>query len=474
VLRFIERRLDKQVSAVGLAVFRIAYGCVLFLEVAQLYYFRRFFFDPVPYVSPHAPDLTLPLIVWLVVIGCLIVGAFTRPAAIVNYAFTLVSLSRFTTYEYHHDYIMIGVNFLLMFLPVGRRLSVDRLLAKRLRGSAAPAPPRTVSVLAYEVPVFVGIALVYFDSAIHKLSSPMWRAGLGLWQPASAPYATFFDWSWFLDQQVTVRTLGILVIALEAVFIGLMWHRRARVPLLVLGVAFHLGIFAVFALPLFALGVASLFLLLVPAGWWEARAASAPAPARGPRKFAVHGIAGFLGVAVISQVLCLFESPPLAWLTGPLRHTRLYAGWRGAARTLLGIDPHAVFMDLRYGPHPQQFAVVYVDARGAETWLPVVTSRGHAATYSTGRQQVYWMHRVNGRELRQERMEDGVRRLTAFWAHRHGVPLRDATFLIRARSLKKAQGWEPGLLHRQHEQPWATIGSATWSDGRFALSTVPR
>jgi hypothetical protein len=84
------------------------------------------------------------------------------------------------------------------------------------------------------------------------------------------------------------------------------------------------------------------------------------------------------------------------------------------------------------------------------------------------------MHRVNGRELRQERMEDGVRRLTAFWAHRHGVPLQDATFLIRARGLKKAQGWEPGLLHRQHEQPWATIGSATWSDGRFALSTVPR
>ena len=139
---------------------------------------------------------------------------------------------------------------------------------------------------------------------------------------------------------------------------------------------------------------------------------------------------------------------------------------------LLGIHPHAVFMDSRYGPYAKQFAVVYVDEQGRKIWLPVVTPRGHASVYSTGRQQVYWMHRVNGQELQPKRMERGIRRLTAFWTHKHGVDLEDAAFLILARDLKQANGWEAGLLHRQYEQPWVTVGTANWSGGGFTLNMI--
>lgn len=480
--RFIERRLEKQVSALGLGVFRIAYGCVLFLEVAQLHYFRHFFFDPIPYVSPRATDLSLGFSLWLAVIACLIVGFLTRPAAIANYAFTLVSLSRFSTYEYHHDYILIGVNFLLMFLPVGRRLSLDRLIEKRL-SVVRSSPSRSsskVSVLAYEVPVFMGIALVYFDSAVYKLFSPMWMAGLGLWQPASAPYATFFDWSWLLDQRVLMQALGFLVIPFEAAFIFLMWSRRARVPLLIFGIVFHLGILLIFALPLFAVGVVSLFLLMVPARWWEdvaARVGAPVAPAGAvpvtpgrAKSSTAFAIAGFLVLVVVSQTLSLFETPPLVRRTEPARETRFYQAWRKAARVLLGIHPHAVFMDSRYGPYPEQFAVVYVDGEGRRVWLPVVSPRGHAGLYAIGRQNVYWVHRVNGGELLPERMERGIRRLTAFWAHKNGIDLEDATFLILARRLKQADGWESGLLHQEYERPWVAAGTATWSKDEFTLN----
>jgi hypothetical protein len=473
----IERRLGKQVSALGLGVFRIAYGCVLFLEVAQLFYFRHYFFDPIPYVSPRAPDLSLALLLWLAVIACLIVGLRTRAAAIVNYAFTIVSLSRFSTYEYHHDYILISVNFLLMFLPVGRRLSVDRLLEERLPSNRSrPEPPSTASALAYEVPVFMAVALVYFDSALYKVFSPMWMAGLGLWQPASAPYATFFDWSWLLDQEVPVKALGFLVVLFEAAFIVLMWIRQARIPMLIVGLGLHLGILLIFALPLFALGVASLFLLLVPAGWWEnlARTDRRPAAMRvgseRRRKPTAALIAAFLAFAVVSQILCVLESPPLVRRTEVVRETRLYRAWREAARIFLGIHPHPVFMDWRYRPYPKQFAVVHVDELGRWSWLPVVSPRGHSSFYSSGRQQVYWTHRVNGDELRRERMEPGIQRLTAFWAHKHDVDLRAAVFLVLARDLKQPRGWEAGFLHRQCQQPWEQTGTANWSNGRFTLN----
>jgi hypothetical protein len=127
-------------------------------------------------------------------------------------------------------------------------------------------------------------------------------------------------------------------------------------------------------------------------------------------------------------------------------------------------------MDWRYGPYPEQFAVVYVDNQGRQIWLPVVSPRGHAGYYSTGRQAVHWTHRVNGEELRSERMKEGTRRLTAFWAHKHGVDLRDATFLILVRHLKKVNGWEKGMLRQQCEQPWVAAGTAQWSDGIFTLN----
>ena len=82
------------------------------------------------------------------------------------------------------------------------------------------------------------------------------------------------------------------------------------------------------------------------------------------------------------------------------------------------------------------------------------------------------MHRVNGQELQPKRMERGIRRLTAFWTHKHGVDLEDAAFLILARDLKQANGWEAGLLHRQYEQPWVTVGTANWSGGGFTLNMI--
>jgi hypothetical protein len=115
---------------------------------------------------------------------------------------------------------------------------------------------------------------------------------------------------------------------------------------------------------------------------------------------------------------------------------------------------------------------VYVDEQGRQIWLPVVSSRGHSSLYSTGRQQVYWTHRVNGGELRLQRMERGIRRLTAFWAHQHDVDLEDAVFLILVRRLKQSDGWERGLLHQQYEQPWVTVGTASWSDGGFTLKVA--
>ena len=91
----------RQVSPIGLSLFRIAYSTVLLCEVTQLFYFRHLVFDPIPYVSVAETSYTPALIAWIVAIACLIVGIFTRTACVVNYVMTLLTFSTFHAFEYH-------------------------------------------------------------------------------------------------------------------------------------------------------------------------------------------------------------------------------------------------------------------------------------------------------------------------------------------------------------------------------------
>jgi hypothetical protein len=64
--------------------------------------------------------------------------------------------------------------------------------------------------------------------------------------------------------------LSDLTVVFEATFIGLMWLRRARPILCLIGVGMHLSILLAFPIPFFALSLGAMYLLLAPASWFEA------------------------------------------------------------------------------------------------------------------------------------------------------------------------------------------------------------
>lgn len=271
LLRTFQRVYDKQVDGTGLAVFRIVFCSVLLLDVGHLFYFRHLIFDVVPFIEVSEIGFTAPLLLWMATLLLLVLGLHTRAAAVVNYGFALVLFSSLKTYAYMMTPVYIGISFLFLFLPISQRLSLDRL---RLRLRYADArggyqPRATVSQLAYYVPVVVGIAFVYFDSALYKLTSPMWLAGLGMWKPLSLPYETPFNSSYVLNSEWLVKLLGYLTLAFEFLFLFLFPFRRYRPLLLLVGVGLHLGILVTLPVPLFALGFGSLYVLMVPIGYWR-------------------------------------------------------------------------------------------------------------------------------------------------------------------------------------------------------------
>lgn len=260
-----------KVDAIGLSIFRMFYSVVLFFELRQLYTFRSIIYDKEPSRYVGELDVSFIFHFWFVVIAFLFLGLFTRFITIFNYIFGVIIFSSAIKFEYHVFYAYVGINFLLVFMPISRVLSLDSLLYK-LKYSTLYKPleiDRKVLKINYVVPVLVGIGLVYFDSIFHKFSSKMWMDGLGVWLPSSLPMITWNDTSFLLNQKWLMLFLGYLVLVFESVFIFLFWFKRFRFPFFLLGTFFHFGILIAYPIPWFALAVIGVYLLLVPVKYWR-------------------------------------------------------------------------------------------------------------------------------------------------------------------------------------------------------------
>lgn len=294
----------KLVDPIGLAVFRTAYAVVLLCEVIQLFYFKDLVYPQAP-VGVYADfNPTLVFIFWIPTLLLLAIGLWTRVACLVNYIFSVVLFSSATNFEYHIFYSYVAVAFLLMFIPVGRVLSIDALLVKlRMLRNSRSAPRRiSVPVINYYAPVLIGVGFVYIDSIFFKLTSPMWMGGLGMWVPSSLPFMTWTDTTFLLNHEMLVKAMGVTVVVFEALFPFVFWFRSWRVSCLLVGGALHLGILIAYPIPWFALAVLCLYLLLVPIHWW--RAFLSMVRVSSPR-YTVHYCAtsalGQLGALVVSH-----------------------------------------------------------------------------------------------------------------------------------------------------------------------------
>jgi len=269
--QLIRKSFEKKIYGTGLAVFRIAYCLVLLCEISQLMYFRALIFDKIPYIEPAEIDFAIPISIWFFSVLFLLFGAFTRFFAIINYLMGLILIGSIQSYEYHVFYAYMAINFLLIFIPVSKCFSLDRLFLKLKYSNTTFQynPSKKVSQLYYFLPVFLGIAIVYFDSVFLKICSHAWMNGLGMWLPASMPMMVHTNLSFLLNLQYVMIFLGYLTLVFEAIFLFIFFRKKWRIIAFIIGVGFHLGILVLFPIPWFALTVISIYLLLIPVSWWE-------------------------------------------------------------------------------------------------------------------------------------------------------------------------------------------------------------
>lgn len=269
--RWADRLYTKQVDATGLAIFRIAFFLNFFMEVLQLFEFRHLMYDTVPFIQPADIDPSYILIFWLITIVCLVLGVFTRGAAIINYLLTVHFMGLTHLYEYHMFHVYLIVNFLVMFIPMSRVISLDAIWQrlKYLNTSTLFKTNAKVPVVAYYAIVFTGIGLVYFDSVFYKTMTHLWQSGLGFWLPCSVPMAVIFDNSFILNIKWLAIGLSFLTLAFEMVFVLIFFRKRWRWFVFILGCGFHFSIMFEYPIPWFALGYVAMYLLIVPHSFWN-------------------------------------------------------------------------------------------------------------------------------------------------------------------------------------------------------------
>lgn len=468
--------LKKQrlVSASGLGIFRIIFFTVQFLEVFQLYSFKELVFDTTSFIEPDFVSHTYFFIIWLVTLFFIVIGFKTRTALVVNYALTMVYFSVSAEFEYHMDYVYTAVNTLCLFLPLGLSFSVDALKA------GYKEIPK-VSFLNHILIVFCTTALVYTDSMFHKITSPMWMNGLGMWLPTSQPNFTWLNLQWFLNQKYLVIGMGYLTLLFELTFIFLIWFRKLRPYCALIGLGLHFGIFLAFPIPLFGFAFCGIyFLLLLPEEWYEKfdsfffsiaealKIKKTQSPAQVWTGFSEKVLYGILIAAAVLQINGVIVSPSmqkvlpknLVMASSKLQHNFL--------RPFLGITTHGVFMDWHFKTARY---ITVVKTKNGEV-LPFFKENGQVAGYPFGR---FWVN-ANFRflNIQYPRYKDGLKRYTSYWAIKNKRDLRNLDLDVYIKETEVATKWEKDFLTKQMNKPLRKIGTVTWRDYKYELVPVKK
>ena len=251
LIRMFDTFFFHPIPITGVARMRILIGIMVLIQALTLLPGLEHFFGPDAFVSTHslygpgAPHLRL--IDWLggsnravraifgihlIAAFCFTIGFFTRTSGIITYL-TLISI--------HHQNLTIlnsgdtALRFALFFLiwsPAGGAWSVD----SRKKPTTSGHAPWALRMIQIQT------AAIYLFTAISKLNGQSWRDG------TAAYYATrLWDFERFgfdpvFNSLIAMKWITWASVGLELALGTLIWIPSLRIPLILSGIAFHLGI----------------------------------------------------------------------------------------------------------------------------------------------------------------------------------------------------------------------------------------
>ena len=202
----IRSRLSRPAGILPLIVFRVGFGLMMFISTIRFVgngWVRAFYVEPIfhftyvgfDWVKPLPADGMYAVFAALVLLSLCIAAGFCYRASMAAFfvLFTYVELLD-KAYYLNHYYFISLLSFLLIFLPLHRKWSIDARLRPSLRADSVPG--WTIDAIRLQ------LSLVYLFAGIAKLNGDwLLRAmPLSIWLPANASLpivGALFDHHWF-------------------------------------------------------------------------------------------------------------------------------------------------------------------------------------------------------------------------------------------------------------------------------------
>ncbi len=270
------------ISPATIGIFRIFFGLVIFLAVLGRFPFRDIFYgadaivrsattarffpgNPIFYfrwVPETDPALKYYFLGILTATVCLILGFLTRISSILVFL-GLISLSNRNLFIDNAGDDLMRINCLfLMFTHAGDAYSIDKWLRVKFRKET----PELIKKSPWAQRMLqLQVAYLYFDTFILKLPGAGWQDGTAMYYALNYLELRRFRFPFLFYYLWQIKLMTYTVLVGEFALSILIWFRKLRYPILVIGVLLHIGINLTMQFPIFQyVMIASLINFIYP------------------------------------------------------------------------------------------------------------------------------------------------------------------------------------------------------------------
>jgi predicted DCC family thiol-disulfide oxidoreductase YuxK len=236
------------------------------------------------FMASNADEAALGFVIAFACFFCLLIGWRTRLFHLLSFVMTTSLHNRILVAENWGAVTLGTLMVWTAFLPLGRRFSVDEVLASLRAGrdegpadlaaGRLPEPDRRPAVSLAVLAILLQLAVIYAFNFVHK-SGVTWQTGtaihytlfqerivtwLGVWTREHMPFA--------VTRSLTYGTLAIEGSAPFLILTPFFW-RQTRVLAIVLLTALHTGIALMVNLGVFSAAMIAYYPLLLDASHWD-------------------------------------------------------------------------------------------------------------------------------------------------------------------------------------------------------------
>lgn len=185
-----------------------------------------------------------------------LIGLFTRYSLIVSFILMTSFHQRNVWLLSSAEVLMRTITFYLIFSPCGHSLSFDNLLSKHYDQFKRP---QVYPLWSWRL-IQIQLSVVYLWTFWHKLKGDTWIDGTAVYYATRLETMTNFTIPYLMNSMGFLKFLTWSTLVLEFSIGTLIWFKEFRKPVILAGIAFHLGIELVMSIPFFELIMISLFI----------------------------------------------------------------------------------------------------------------------------------------------------------------------------------------------------------------------